>query len=135
MIFIVFLIVAFALGFIGWLFEDRMGSICLSCLCFIISVAIGLVGAVMGLCYLSSSVDYDADCYAVAATRSVYIEQLREYDEMRDVDVTASPTYIELREKVVKFNTEIERARNLNSPWFKYIFYSPQYLTVEPIEM
>lgn len=65
----------------------------------------------------------------------MYIDELEKYEEMRDNDVTASSTYLELREKVIDFNTKIEQARNLESPWLKGVFYEPEYLTVEPIPL
>ena len=100
----------------------------------VIAVILAFIGVFMGIDYVCDCADYTADCYSVAATRAMYIDELEKYDEMRPTDVTASSTYLELREKVIDFNAEIERARDLESPWLEHVFYEAAYLTVEPIE-
>ena len=134
MIFIVILVVAIALGFLNWLLADKFECFGLMCFTCVVLTILSIVGCVMGIDYVCDAMDYTADCYAVAATRAMYIDELEKYDEMRDTDVTASSTYLELREKVIDFNAEVERARDLESPWLKHVFYEAAYLTVEPIE-
>ena len=135
MIFIVVLFVAIAFGFLGWLFLERAESLSLSLITSMIALILVCASIFMGVDYVCDCANYTANCYAVAATRVMYIDELEKYDEMRDTDVTASSTYLELNEKIIEFNTAIEQARNLESPWLKCIFYEPEYLTVEPIEI
>ena len=135
MIFIAILLVAIAFGFLGWLLADKFECFGLMCFTCVVLVIFSIVGCVMGIDYVCDAMDYTADCYTVAATRAMYIDELEKYDEMRPTDVTASSTYLELREKVIDFNAEIERARDLESPWLKHVFYEAAYLTVEPIEI
>ena len=78
------------------------------------AVILAIIAIVMGVTYLDNYIAYDSHCYEVAATRAMYIDELEKYDEMRDSDVTASSTYLELREKVIDFNGEIEYAKSLN---------------------
>lgn len=134
MIFAVVLTVAFALGFLCWLFLEKFECFALYMITGVIAVILAFIGVFMGIDYVCDCADYTADCYSVAATRSMYIDELEKYDEMRDTDVTASSTYLELREKVIDFNAEVERARDLESPWLEHVFYEAAYLTVEPIE-
>ena len=135
MIFIAILLVAIAFGFLGWLLADKFECFGLMCFTCVVLVIFSIVGCVMGIDYVCDTMDYTADCYTVAATRAMYIDELEKYDEMRPTDVTASSTYLELREKVIDFNAEVERAHDLESPWLKHVFYEAAYLTVEPIEL
>lgn len=135
MIFVIILLIAFILGVLCWLFLEKLDCFALHVITGTVAVILALFGIFMGLEYLCDYVDYTADCYTVAATRAMYIDELEKYDEMRDTDVTASSTYLELREKVIAFNTAVERAHSLESPWLKYVFYEPEYLTVEKIEI
>ena len=135
MIFIAILLVAIAFGFLSWVLCDRFECFGLMCFACVALVIFAIVGCVMGIDYVSDTINYNANCYTVAATRAMYVDELEKYDEMRDTDVTASSTYLELREKVIDFNAEIERARDLESPWLKHTFYEAAYLTVEPIEI
>ena len=135
MIFVAILVVAFALGFLCWLFLEKFECFALYMITGVIAVILAFIGVFMGVDYVCDCADYTADCYSVTTTRAMYIDELEKYDEMRDTDVTASSTYLELREKVIAFNTAIERARSLESPWLKCVFYEPEYLTIEPIEI
>ena len=135
MIFIVILVVAFALGFLCWLFLEKFECFALYMITGVTATILTFIGVFMGIDYACDCADYTANCYSVAATRAMYVDELEKYDEMRDTDVTASSTYLELRENIIDFNTEVERAHDLDSPWLKHVFYDAAYLTVEPIEI
>ena len=135
MIFVIVLIIAIALGFLSGLFLEKFDNGALFILTGCVAVVLAFMGTFMGIDYMCDCADYAADCYTVTATRAMYIDELEKYEEMRGNDVTASSTYLELREKVIDFNTKIEQARNLESPWLKGVFYEPEYLTVEPIPL
>ena len=135
MIFVAFLIGVIALGFISWFFESKFYATGPSIIFSVMAVILAFFVIVLGVTYVDNYTAYDSHCYEVAATRAMYIDELKKYDEMRDSDVTASSTYLELREKVIDFNGEIEYAKSLNPFWFAYSWYDPAYLTVEPIEL
>ena len=135
MIFVALLLCVIVLGLISWFLESKFYATGLAIISLFMAGFIAIFAIAMGIAYLDNYVVYDAHCYEVAATRAMYIDELEKYDEMRDNDVTASSTYLELREKVIDFNSEIEYANSLNPFWFAYSWYDPAYLTVEPIEL
>lgn len=135
MIFVALLLCVIVLGFISWFLESKFYATGLSIISAVMAVILAIITIAMGITYLDNYVAYDSHCYEVAATRAVYVDELEKYDEMRDSDVTASSIYLELREKVIEFNGEIEYANSLNPFWFAYSWYDPAYLTVEPIEL
>ena len=135
MIFVALLLCVIVLGFISWFLESKFYATGLSIISAVMTVVLAIIAIAMGITYLDNYVAYDSHCYEVAATRAMYVDELKKYDEMRDSDVTASSTYLELREKVIDFNGEIEYAKSLNPFWFAYSWYDPAYLTVEPIEL
>lgn len=135
MIFVALLLCIIVLGLISWFLESKFYATGLSIISAVMAVILAIIAIAMGIAYLDNYVAYDSHCYEVAATRAMYIDELEKYDEMRDSDITASSTYLELREKVIDFNGEIEYANSLNSFWFAYSWYDPAYLTVEPIEL
>ena len=135
MIFVALLIGVIALGFISWFLESKFYATGPSIIFSVLAAILAFFVIVLGVTYVDNYTAYDSHCYEVAATRAMYIDELEKYDEMRDSDVTASSTYLELREKVIDFNGEIEYAKSLNPFWFAYSWYDPAYLTVEPIEL
>lgn len=135
MIFVAVLLCVTALGLISWFLESKFYATGLSIISSVMAVIFAFFAIVLGVTYVDNYTAYDSHCYEVAATRAMYIDELEKYDEMRDSDVTASSTYLELREKVIDFNGEIEYAKSLNPFWFAYSWYDPAYLTVEPIEL
>lgn len=135
MIFVAVLLCVTALGLISWFLESKFYATGLSIISSVMAVILAFFVIVLGVTYVDNYTAYDSHCYEVAATRAMYIDELEKYDEMRDSDITASSTYLELREKVIEFNGEIEYANSLNPFWFAYSWYDPAYLTVEPIEL
>ena len=135
MIFVALLLGVIALSLISWFLESKFYATGLSIISAVMAIIFAFFVIAMGVTYADNYIAYDAHCYEVAATRAMYIDELEKYDEMRDSDVTASSTYLELREKVIDFNGEIEYAKSLNPFWFAYSWYDPAYLTVEPIEL
>ena len=135
MIFVALLIGVIALGFISWFLESKFYATGPSIIFSVLAVILAFFVIVLGVTYVDNYTAYDSHCYEVAATRAMYVDELEKYDEMRDSDVTASSTYLELREKVIDFNGEIKYANSLNPFWFAYSWYDPAYLTVEPIEL
>lgn len=135
MIFVAVSLCVTALGLISWFLESKFYATGLSIISSVMAVIFAFFAIVLGVTYVDNYTAYDSHCYEVAATRAMYIDELEKYDEMRDSDVTASSTYLELREKVIDFNGEIEYAKSLNPFWFAYSWYDPAYLTVEPIEL
>ena len=135
MIFVALLLGVIALGFISWFLESKFYATGPSIIFSVLAVILAFFVIVLGVIYVDNYTAYDSHCYEVAATRAMYVDELKKYDEMRDSDVTASSTYLELREKIIDFNGEIEYANSLNPFWFAYSWYDPAYLTVEPIEL
>lgn len=135
MIFVALLLCVIVLGFISWFLESKFYATGLSIISSVMAVILAFFVIVLGVTYVDNYTAYDSHCYEVTATRAMYVDELKKYDEMRDSDVTASSTYLELREKVIDFNGEIEYANSLNPFWFAYSWYDPAYLTVEPIEL
>ena len=135
MIFVAVSLCVTALGLISWFLESKFYATGPSIIFSVLAVILAFFVIGLGVTYVDNYTAYDSHCYEVAATRAMYIDELEKYDEMRDSDVTASSTYLELREKVIDFNGEIEYANSLNPFWFAYSWYDPAYLTVEPIEL
>ena len=135
MIFIILLFSAILFGILSWIFASKFSSLGISVASLVMAGFLAIFGVSMGIAYLDNYITYDTHCYKVAATRAMYVDELEKYDKMRNSDVTASSTYLELREKIIDFNGEIEYANSLNPFLFAYSWYDPAYLTVEPIEL
>ena len=100
-----------------------------------ITIILAGIGIVQGLFFFSGLLTYEADCATYATTREVYIDELRHYDEMRDTDVTASSTYLELREKIINFNHNVDFAKQHDNIWFRHVITDPAYATVDTIKL
>ena len=135
MIFVVVLIAALIFGILAWLFLENLDSFVLYMIACIVAIVLAIVGIIQGLCFFSGLLTYEADCAAYAATREVYIDELRHYDEMRDTDVTASSTYLELREKIIDFNYNVDFAKQRNNIWLRHAIVDPAYATVDTIDI
>jgi hypothetical protein len=137
MLFAVIFVVGILCGIGAWLFEkysknfEITGSMILTIVC-IICLLIGGIGGVNALFDYSA---HDAHCYEIATTRAVLIDELYKYDEMREVDVNASPIYLELKEKVIDFNKNVLYAKEHNNIWLNYFCSNPAYTTVDVIEL
>ena len=135
MIFVAVLVAALIFGILAWLFLENYDNFVLYMLACIITVILAVVGIIQGLIFFSGLLTYEADCAAYATTREVYIDELRHYDEMRDADVTASSTYLELREKIINFNHNVDFAKQHDNIWFRHVITDPAYTTVDTIEL
>ena len=135
MFFVVILVAAIIFGILAWLFLENYDNFVLYMLACIITVILAVVGIIQGLIFFSGLLTYEADCAAYATTREVYIDELRHYDEMRDADVTASSTYLELREKIINFNHNVDFAKQHDNIWFRHVITDPAYTTVDTIEL
>lgn len=137
MLFAVIFIIGILCGIGAWLFEkyaknfEITGSMILSIIC-ILTLLIGSIGGVDALMEYSS---YDARCYELGVTRTVLIDELYKYDEMREVDVNASPIYLELKEKVIEFNKNVIYAKEHDNIWLNYFCSDPAYTTVDVIPL
>lgn len=133
MIFVVVLVAALIFGILAWLIlEDHFILYMITCL---IAAVLTIIGIIQGLNVFSGLLTYEADCAKYAATREVYIDELRHYDEMRDTDVTASSTYLELREKIIDFNFNVDFAKQHDNIWLRYVIADPAYATVDTIDL
>ena len=54
---------------------------------------------------------------------------------MRDTDVTASSIYLELREKIIDFNYNVDFAKQHDNIWFRHAITDPAYTTVDTIDL
>lgn len=137
MLFAVIFIIGILCGIGAWLFEkyaknsEITGSMILTIICILTL----LVGGVSGINSLMRYSSYDARCYELGATRAVLIDELHKYDEMREVDVNASPIYLELKEKVIDFNKNVIYAKEHDNIWLNYFCSDPAYITVDIIEL
>lgn len=137
MLFAVIFVVGILCGIGAWLFEkyaknfEITGSMILTIIC-ILTLLIGSIGGVDALMEYSS---YDARCYELSVTRAILIDELYKYDEMRAIDVNASPIYLELKEKVIEFNKNVIYAKEHDNIWLNYFCSDPAYTTVEIIEL
>lgn len=137
MLFVVIFIIGILCGIGAWLFEkyaknfEITGSMILTIIC-ILTLLIGGIGGVDALMEYSS---YDAHCYELGVTRTVLIDELYKYDEMREVDVNASPIYLELKEKVIEFNKNVIYAKEHDNIWLNYFCSDPAYTTVDIIDL
>lgn len=135
MIFAVVLVVALIFGILAWLILEKLDSFVLYMITCFVAVVLTIVGIVQGINFFSGLLTYEADCVAYATTREVYVDELRHYDEMRDTDVTASSTYLELREKIIDFNYNVEFAKQHDNIWFRHAITDPAYVTVDTIDL
>ena len=135
MIFVVVLVAALIFGILAWLALENLDSFVLYMIACFVTVVLAVVGVIQGLCFFSGLLTYEADCAAYATTREVYVDELRHYDEMRDTDVTASSTYLELREKIIDFNYNVDFAKQYDNIWFRHIITDPAYATVDTIDL
>ena len=134
MLFAVIFVIGILCGIGAWFFNkysELTWSLTLSFFC-VIALLVGSFGGIAALIDYSS---YDARCYELGATRAVLIDELYKYDEMREVDVNASPIYLELKEKVIDFNKKIIYAEEHNNIWLNYFCSDPAYTTVDIIEL
>lgn len=135
MIFVAVLVAALIFGILTWLFWENYDNFVLGMIACTITIILAGIGIVQGLFFFSGLLTYEADCAAYATTREVYIDELRHYDEMRDTDVTASSTYLELREKIINFNHNIDFAKQHDNIWFRHVITDPAYATVDTIKL
>ena len=135
MIFAVVLVVAIIFGILAWLFLEVHDNFTLYMITSVIAAILAIVGIIQGLIFFSGLLTYEADCAAYATTREVYIDELRHYDEMRDTDVTASSTYLELREKIIDFNHNVDFAKQHDNIWLRHTITDPAYATVDTIDL
>lgn len=116
-------------------FENRYWLTAFSMIFCLIGFITGIVGTVNTIRFIDSITSYEADCAMVASTRAVYVDELKKYDEMRDTDVTASETYLELREKIIDFNHDVDFAKTHDNIWLRNSWFNPAYLTVDTIDL
>lgn len=135
MIFVVVLVAALIFGILAWLILENHDSFALYMIACFVAIVLLIIGIVQGLNFFSGLLTYEADCAAYAVTREVYIDELRHYDEMRDTDVTASSTYLELREKIIDFNYNVDFAKQHDNIWFRHAITDPAYTTVDTIDL
>lgn len=135
MIFVVVLVVAIIFGILAHLILENHDNFTLYMIASVIAAILAIVGLIQGACFFSGLLTYEADCTAYAATREVYIDELRHYDEMRDTDVTASSTYLELREKIIDFNHNVDFAKQHDNIWLRHAIVDPAYTTVDTIDI
>lgn len=135
MIFVAVLVAALIFGILAWLFLENYDNFILYMITCIVTVILTVVGIIQGLMFFSGLLTYEADCASYATTREVYIDELRHYDEMRDIDVTASSTHLELREKIINFNRNVDFAKRHDNIWFRHVITDPAYTTVDTIEL
>ena len=135
MICFVFLTISLIL-FIGTgIISEKTYNIALPIALSIIAMVILIVGSINTICFIDNTVSYEADCAMIASTRAVYEDELEKYDEMRDTDITASSTYLELREKIIDFNHDVDFAKSHDNIWLRNAWFSPAYLTVDTIDL
>lgn len=135
MIFIVVLVAAVIFGILAKLLLEKHNNFTLYMIAYVLAAILAVVGIIQGLIFFSGLLTYEADCAAYATTREVYIDELRHYDEMRDADVTASSTHLELREKIINFNRNVDFAKQHDNIWFRHVITNPAYTTVDTIEL
>lgn len=135
MIFAIILVVALIFGILAWLILENHDSFVLYMIACFIAIVLLIISIVQGLNFFSGLLTYEADCAAYATTREIYVDELRHYDEMRDTDVTASSTYLELREKIIDFNYNVEFAKQHDNIWFRHAITDPAYTTVDTIDL
>ena len=135
MIFVVVFVVAIIFGILAWLFLEVHDNFTLYMIASVIAAILVIVGIIQCLTFFSGLLTYEADCSAYAATRAMYIDELEKYDEMRDTDVTASSTYLELREKIIDFNYNVDFAKQHDNIWLRHTITDPAYATVDIIEL
>lgn len=137
MLFAVIFIIGIFCGIGAWLFEkyaknfEVTGSMILAIIC-VLALLVGSIGGVNALVKYSS---YDARCYEIATTRAILVDELYKYDEMRAIDVNASPIYLELKEKVIEFNKNVIYAKEHDNIWLNYFCSDPAYTTVDVIPL
>ena len=137
MLFVVIFIIGVLCGIGAWFFENyaKNFEITGSLIFTIICILCLLIGGVGGANALIEHSTYEARCYELGATRTVLIDELYKYDEMRKVDVNASPIYLELKEKVIEFNKNVIYAKEHDNIWLNYFCADPAYTTVDVIEL
>lgn len=135
MIFVVILVAALIFGILTWLILENHDSFALYMIGCLVTSVLVVTGIIQGLCFFSGLLTYEADCAAYATTREVYVDELRHYDEMRDTDVTASSTYLELREKIIDFNYNVDFAKQHDNIWLRHVIADPAYATVDTIDL
>ena len=135
MIFVVVLVVAIIFGILAWLFLEAHDNFTLYMIASVIAAILAIIGIIQGLIFFSGLLTYEADCAKYATTREVYVDELRHYDEMRDTDVTASSTYLELREKIIDFNFNVDFAKQHDNIWLRHTITDPAYTTVDTIDI
>lgn len=101
----------------------------------LIAVIALMVGGINTVCFINNTVSYEADRTMIASTRAVYEDELEKYDKMRDTDITASSTYLELREKIIDFNHNVDFAKSHNNIWLRNAWFNAAYLTVDTIDL
>lgn len=137
MLFAVIFVVGVLCGVGAWLIEkysknfEVIGPFMLS----IVGVLCLLVGSIGGVSALFEHSAYEARCYEIATTRTILIDELYKYDEMRAADVNASPIYLELKEKAIEFNKNVIYAKEHNNIWLNYFCSDPAYTTVDVIPL
>lgn len=135
MICFVFLAISLILFISGYIISEKTYNIALPMALSIIAVVTLIIGGVNTICFIDNTVSYEADCAMIASTRAVYEDELEKYDEMRDTDITASSTYLELREKIIDFNHDVDFAKSHDNIWLRNAWFSPAYLTVDTIDL
>lgn len=137
MLFAVIFIIGILCGIGAWFFEKRSknfeitGSMILAIIC-VLALFVGGIGSVNVLMKYSS---HNAHCYEIRALRRVLIEDLHEYDEMRETNVNALPFYLALQEKVIDFNKNVIYAKEHNNIWLNYFCSDFAYAMVEVIPL
>ena len=135
MIFVVVLVLSIIFGFLAWLADEKMCNFGVHISALLLSLILAVIGIVQGCIFFSGILTYEADCIKYATTREIYVDELRHYDEMRDTDVTASSTYLELREKIINFNHNVDFAKQHDNIWFRHAVTDPAYTTVDTIDL
>lgn len=134
MLFAVIFVIGILCGIGAWLF-DKNFEIVRTSIFLIICILCLLVGSIGGVNALIEHSAYDAHCYEIATTRTILIDELYKYDEMRETDINASSIYLELREKVIEFNKNVIYAKEHNNIWLNYFCSDPAYATVDIISL
>ena len=76
-------------------------------------------------------------CIAKNQERSImYTDMVRTYEQLRNQDITASDSYLNLYKEIIDFNHEIDKAERHNGNWMaEGLLYDPSYVGVDMVPL
>lgn len=138
--FIIVILFIIACAFLFWAANkaanndyDFIEAVCLtSAVCMIVMIIFATANAFFYGSYLANTEAYNAQAIE---ERVVYEEMLNRIPNLIEQDVTASNSYLEIYNKVIDFNMQVNKANKWTDTWAEGILCDPRYKGLEIIPL